>query len=104
MSPSRNPMILIIDDDPETRAAIRLRLKDENYSVTEAPDCEQAKHILEKEPVDGIILDTRLARGDSIEFVRWVKRHGQYQNIPVILLAPPAEPDENILAAYEAGA
>jgi DNA-binding NtrC family response regulator len=57
---SGNPVILIVDDDPEIRRALRRCLRGERYELITAESGDQALERLSDGPVDLVITDQRM--------------------------------------------
>ncbi|HOX38529.1 MAG TPA: hydrogenase maturation protease [Candidatus Brocadiia bacterium] len=57
--------ILIIDDDPDIRAAVRIILEAEGYSVGEAAGGEEGLKVAEKIKPDAIIIDLMMEEVDT---------------------------------------
>ena len=57
---SSNPVILIVDDDPEIRRALRRCLRGERYELITAESGDQALERLSDGPVDLVITDQRM--------------------------------------------
>lgn len=68
--------VLVVDDDPEIRTALRFVLEDEGYTVHEAPDGNPALERLHNHP-DGmvVLLDLNMPGVDGIEVMRAVAAH-----------------------------
>ena len=49
--------ILIVDDDPDIRLLLRLELSAEGHQILEAGDGEEALALLDREPVELMLLD-----------------------------------------------
>ena len=91
--------ILIADDDPDIRRVLRLLLE-EQYSVLEAADGEEAVRLIrDNKDCDLVVLDVMMPRMDGYEACRSLR---EYSNAPVLFLtAKSAEPDK--LNAYRSG-
>ena len=78
--------VLILDDEVDVRAAIRLQLKDTHYDIIEAESFEAAMDLLRDNAitVDVIICDVRMPGVDGVEAVANFQR--DYPNTPVIVL------------------
>jgi DNA-binding response OmpR family regulator len=79
--------ILIVDDDPDVRLGLHLRLKANHYDVIFAADgmasiAEARKHI-----PDLIILDLGLPAGDGFSVMERLKANDSLALIPVIVLS-----------------
>ena len=78
--------LLILDDEADVRAAIRLQLKNTHFEILEAESFEGAQELLRDNAitVDVIICDVRMPGVDGIEAVANFQR--DYPNTPVIVL------------------
>ena len=95
--------ILIIDDDPDLRMALRLRLRANRYDTINAVDGYSALVQAQKEHPDLVILDLGLPAGDGFVVLDPLQRSSDLSEIPVIVLtARDAEVAEQ--QAYHAGA
>ena len=61
----KTPKILIVDDDPDLRQALRLRLRANHYETVHAVDGYSAISQAYKERPNLIILDLGLPAGDG---------------------------------------
>jgi CheY-like chemotaxis protein len=59
------PKILIVDDDPDLRRALTIRLQANHYSTVHASDGYAAISVAQRERPDLIILDLGLPAGDG---------------------------------------
>jgi DNA-binding NtrC family response regulator len=78
--------ILVLDDEADVRAAIRLQLKATRFEILEAESFEQAAALLDDNPIsiDVIISDVRMPGVSGVEAVAAFQR--DYPNTPVIVL------------------
>ena len=78
--------VLVLDDEADVRAAIRLQLKNTYFEILEAESFEGAKELLRDNAitVDVIICDVRMPGVDGVEAVANFQR--DYPNTPVIVL------------------
>ena len=78
--------VLILDDEADVRAAIRLQLKGTHFEILEADSFESAQELLRDNAitVDVIICDVRMPGVDGVEAVANFQR--DYPNTPVIVL------------------
>ncbi len=93
--------IVIIDDDPDQQAGLRIRLTASGYEVGCAGDAMQAIAIVRKMKPDLILLDIGLPGGDGHTVLARLKSLGPMAAIPVIVLsaADPAAHVERMKAA-----
>jgi len=78
--------ILIVDDDPDLRQALRLRLRANNYATINAGDGYSAIAQAYKEHPDLIILDLGLPAGDGFVVLERLQKDDKLSTIPVIVL------------------
>jgi DNA-binding response OmpR family regulator len=79
--------LLLVDGDPRGVRVLEVSLKKAGYSVTTASAVEDALAMLDLSMPDLILTDTRLAGGDGFALVRRVREHGEWANIPIVVLA-----------------
>jgi DNA-binding response OmpR family regulator len=98
-----NSKILIVDDDPDLRQALRLRLRANHYETVHAVDGYSAIAQAYKEQPNLIILDLGLPAGDGFIVLDRLQKDDKLSSIPVIVLtARDAASSEQ--RALEAGA
>src|SRR5690349_18538335 len=68
--PSASPMILVLDELDEKREMLRALLEDDGYLVLSARRACEGLEILNRAPVDLVLLDMRLTGVDGPEFCR----------------------------------
>lgn len=81
---SKKPKILVVEDDPDSRAAIVLVLQAAGHTVAETDDAEKAFEIISKNHTDIVITDLQLPGMDGIELLRRAKQAAS--DIQVILI------------------
>lgn len=75
--------LLIVDDEESIRLLYQQEFLDEGYDVLLASSGEEALEILEKEPVDLVILDIRMKEMSGLEALQHIVK--EKKNLPVIL-------------------
>jgi DNA-binding NtrC family response regulator len=65
--------ILLVDDEPDIRASFRLLLADE-HDILEAGDSDACLDILEREPIDLILLDQMLPGMSGLELLETLRK------------------------------
>ena len=91
--------ILIVDDHPTMREAMRLVLVDEGFSVDEAADGARALDLVASDRPDLVLLDLNISGPDLLEAL---KTSRVTSGIPVVVVT--AEDEEGRRAAMQAGA
>jgi DNA-binding response OmpR family regulator len=97
------PKILIVDDDPDLRRAMTLRLRANHYDIVQASDGYSAIAMAQKERPGLIILDLGLPAGDGFTVLKRLHDADTLSNIPVIVLTA-GSPQFNERKSLQAGA
>jgi DNA-binding response OmpR family regulator len=95
--------IMIVDDDPDLRQALRLRLRANQYDTVNAVDGYSAIAQAYKEKPDLIILDLGLPAGDGFVVLERLQKDDKLSTIPVIVLTA-RDPQSSERRALQAGA
>jgi DNA-binding response OmpR family regulator len=95
--------ILVVDDDPDVRLALQVRLNANHYDVVCAGDGVTSVSEAQKEKPDLIILDLGLPAGDGFSVLQRMKANERLASIPVIVLTG-RDHVENRDRAIKAGA
>jgi DNA-binding response OmpR family regulator len=78
--------ILIVDDDPDLRRGLNLRLRANHFDTAYATDGFTAVAMAHKEQPDLIILDIGLPAGDGFVVLDRLQQAASLSTIPVIVL------------------
>ena len=97
------PRILIVDDDPDLRRGLNLRLRANHYDTSYASDGVSAISMARKERPNLILLDLGLPAGDGFTVLERLQQSASLSNIPVIVLTS-RDPESNRERALQAGA
>jgi DNA-binding response OmpR family regulator len=95
--------ILIVDDDPDLRQALRLRLRANQFETVHACDGYSAIAQAYKEHPNLIILDLGLPAGDGFVVLDRLQKDDKLSTIPVIVLTA-RDPQSSERRALDAGA
>jgi DNA-binding response OmpR family regulator len=79
--------ILVVDDDPDVRQSLHVRLKANNYHVIFAVDGVSSIAEARKHMPDLIILDLGLPAGDGFAVLEMLKANDKLSLIPVIVVS-----------------
>lgn len=80
----QNPIVAVVDDDPEQRRLIRLALEDSGYQVVEGETGQEAIELARRHLLDAMILDVRMPEMTGLEALQILKR--EHSQIVIILL------------------
>src|ERR1035437_5699868 len=98
-----NSKIMIVDDDPDLRQALRVRLRANHYDTVNAVDGYSAIAQAYKERPDLIILDLGLPAGDGFVVLDRLQKDDKLSTIPGIVLNARG-PQSSERRALQAGA
>jgi DNA-binding response OmpR family regulator len=79
--------ILVVDDDPDVRLGLQLRLSANHYDVAFAADGVASIAEARKHMPDLMILDLGLPAGDGFSVLERMKANERLSSIPVIVLS-----------------
>jgi two-component system KDP operon response regulator KdpE len=94
------PRVLVVDDEPQIRRALRVALRANGYDVVEAESGAAALEATAVHPPDVIILDLGLPDLDGIEVCRRLR---EWTRLPIIVLSAHGD-DEAKVRALDEGA
>ena len=89
-----NKVILVTDDDHDIRNMIKIYLQNENYEVLLAKNGMETIEILEKNPVDLLILDIMMPDMDGMETCYKIRDRWK---MPIIFLSAKGEDMDKIM-------
>jgi two-component system response regulator MprA len=93
--------VLVVDDEPAVRSALRRALEVDRYDVLLAEDGRQALDRLGGERVDAVVLDVSMPGMDGLEVCRRLRAAGD--RTPVLMLTARDAVDDRV-AGLDAGA
>ena len=92
--------ILAVEDDERIRAAVKLALEDEGWTVDEAASGEEAAILFLRQPADVVLIDIMLPGIDGFELCRTIRRAS---DVPIVMVTARAD-THDVVAGLEAGA
>lgn len=96
-----SPTVLVVEDDPQLLAELRMALEDSGHRVVEADNVDAALSVAKTEAPSLVVVDMQLPSGDGLEICRGIRWSGS--NVPIIAVSPnPTEAD--VVVALEVGA
>lgn len=78
--------VLVVEDDPDTRALLRRTLTEKGLAVMEAENGRIALECLEKETPALVLLDLMMPEMDGFEFAEVFRKNPKWAGIPVIVV------------------
>ena len=79
--------ILLLEDNLEVLALLRLLLEKEGYEVVAFSNPVLACEQLPEMRPDVIITDLMMPKASGLDFIRWVRQKPQYTDVPIIVLS-----------------
>lgn len=92
--------ILLVEDDENIRSSLAMFLRQEGYSVSEAPSGEEALQSLNRRTPDVVLVDVMLPGIDGFEVTRQLRRSS---DVPVVMVTARTD-THDVVAGLEAGA
>lgn len=78
--------ILLIEDEPEFRQAVRIRLEANGYAMIEADNGLAGLEAARNQAPDLIILDVMLPKMDGFKVAQALKSDPKHKHIPLVML------------------
>jgi two-component system KDP operon response regulator KdpE len=94
------PRLLVVDDEPQIRRALRVTLRANGYDVHTAATGEEALDLAAVHPPDLMILDLTLPDVDGVAVCRRIR---EWSQLPIIVLSVRGDEDAKI-HAFDEGA
>ena len=94
-SAAKPPRVLVVDDEPQIRRALRLVLRANGYEVSEVGTGEEALDALVSHSFDLMILDLILPDVDGVEVCRRLR---EWSRLPVVVLSAHGEEEVKVRA------
>ncbi len=82
-----NPLILVVDDQPDTRHMLGMLLKFNQFRIDEAIDGLDALTKIQETKPDAIVLDVMMPRMDGITLCKKLRSDPNTINLPIIMLS-----------------
>ena len=81
---SEQPVVLVVDDEPDLLELVSLTLSRMNLSTRTAADLGNARRLLKTERFDLCLTDMRLPDGDGLDLVAWIQENRAALPVAVI--------------------
>lgn len=103
MSSGNQPVLLVVDDDPQTAALLREWYTGGKYEILAAPDGHSGLALARERRPDLILLDVRMPGLDGVSVARMLNNDPLTAGRPIVLLSACRD-SETKTAAFDAGA
>ena len=85
---SRQPRVLVVDDEPAVRDFLRMDLEQQGLAVLEAPDAKEALQRIRRDRPDLVLLDLGLPDRDGLGVLADVRLESR---VPIIVVTGRAD-------------
>src|SRR3989338_9219086 len=89
--------ILIVEDDKHISKLVKYNLEKAGFNCEVTITGEDALDMLDKQPVDLIILDIMLPKMDGLETCKQIKQDKKLSSVPIIMLTAKGEEIDRIV-------
>ncbi len=86
--------ILVVDDEQSIRTIVEYALKDAGFEVVTASRGDEALTVMERDPVDLVVLDVMLPGMDGLEVCQRIRAE---RSVPIIMLSARGEELDKVL-------
>jgi len=93
MTKAADPLVLVVDDEPNVREYLKSVLEDAGFRVAVAGDGEEAMRLIRKQRPDFISLDLIMPRKSGHRLLFELKRDPKLARIPVLIVTAHARDD-----------
>ncbi len=83
---SGTPVILVVDDDPGIIRMLQVTLQRRGFDVLTASSGQEALELVDREPVDLVLLDIMMPGLNGLEVTRALRARPEEERVPVIIL------------------
>ena len=91
----KDPLVLIVEDEPGMRRFLRTALSSHGYQVVEAVTAAEALMLATSRNPDLVLLDLGLPDGDGIDVVRTIRG---WSDRPILVVSARGREDDKVLA------
>lgn len=92
------PRILVVDDELDLVAVLRMGLEIQGFEVLEAMDGEEGLRRARQDRPDLVVLDLMLPKMDGYKVCRALKFDERFRNLPIIILSARSGDQDRRLA------
>lgn len=100
---SEKKTILVVEDDPDTRAALCTMLESLGFSHVSFGSAKETLNSLKGLSIDLALLDIMMPEMNGYELLREIKKLPEFKELPVIMVTAKDQ-DSEILEGYQFGA
>jgi two-component system, NtrC family, response regulator AtoC len=98
---TKDSLILLVDDEPSLRELLLEDLPEQGFSIMACENLTKARELLEKHPVEAVLLDYHLPDGTGRDFFQSIKEE---LSVPVIFITSHPDVEQAVLLMKEGAA
>jgi DNA-binding response OmpR family regulator len=101
--PGAPPRVLVVEDEESIRDLVCFHLDLSGYQCVSIGDGKEALRVVSEHAFDLVVLDLNLPGLDGMSLCRAIRREGQNQDVPILMLTARREESDKVLG-LESGA
>jgi two-component system chemotaxis response regulator CheY len=86
--------ILVVDDFASVRFFHQSLLKQAGFATLPAPDGVEALAMLEKHPIDLIVLDLLMPKMNGVDFIQRIRADARFAKLPILVITSEAQNEQ----------
>jgi len=90
------PVILVVEDEADLREMLADSLEQAGYAILQSGSVSGARHLMEKQLPDLVLLDWMLPDTTGLHWVRQLRRNARTRDLPVIMLTARGEVGDRV--------
>ena len=94
--------LLLVDDEPGLREAVKDYLQESGFSVQVASNAREGWELMQQNTPDLVISDIMMPRVDGYQFLKQLREDARFQKLPVVFLTAKGMTTDRI-QGYQAG-
>ena len=88
-----NPLVLIVENDADSREMLRTLLEIWGYQVAESADGDESIDIALRNCPNLILMDVSLSKTDGLTTMRRMREIDELQKVPIVFVSGHAQPE-----------
>lgn len=86
--------VLVVDDEPIVRDVVVRYLERDGHRTLQAANGDEARFLLEREPLSLVVLDVMLPGASGLELCRWLRARSE---VPIVMLTALGEEADRVV-------
>jgi CheY-like chemotaxis protein len=90
---SKNPVVLVVEDDEDSRYLVRLALEARGYRICEAENGDEAIVVAHREQPNAILMDISMPLMNGLTAAARIREHENFRTIPIVAVTAHHDTD-----------